>query len=414
MMERTDVVIVGSGIAGSALARALVRGGLEVLVLEHEVAYRDKVRGENMPPWGVLEIHKLDLEAILLQAGGHYIERAVVYDEVLTREASEARVLPVSGLLPGARGSFDVGHPQACEALSRAAEQAGARVLRSVDAVRVSPGAAPEVSYVHQGVEHTTACRLVVGADGRQSTVRKQLGLTLTETEPRTVAAGLLVTKLDGFPSNTMAIGTEGDLYFLVFPRAGGVARLYLLWNVANKGRFAGQDAARRFLDAYRLACLPYGDAVAAAEPSGPCATYPMNDTYMDEPLVEGAVLIGDAAGWNDPIIGQGLSIALRDARMVSEIMLGDGRDWSARAFTPYAVERKERLRRLRIAASLTTDMRCTFTPEGAARRGAWYAKMMQDPLIAATALCPLIGPESMPAEGFEPATIERVLALRA
>jgi len=413
MSEQVDVVVVGAGIAGSALARVLVRGGLQVLVLEHETTYRDKVRGENMPPWGVLEMHKLDIEQVLLDAGGHYIARAVQYDEVLSREASEARVFPVSQLLPGARGSFDAGHPQACEALNRAAALAGARVLRGVDNVRVQVGSAPAVAYSHEGKEYTVRCRLVVGADGRQSTVRKQFGLALSETEPRTNAAGLLVQGLNDYPSDAMMIGTESDVYYLIFPRAGGVARLYLMWNVANKNRFAGAEGARRFLDAFRLRCLPYGEAIAQAEPIGPCATYPMYDTYMDQPFVEGGVLIGDAAGWNDPIIGQGLSIAMRDARIVSEILLADTQHWSPNMFTPYAVERTERLRRLRISARLTTDMRATFTPAGAARRAIWFTKMMEDPLLAAAALCPLVGPEAMPAEGFEPAAIERALALQ-
>lgn len=328
MSDQTDVVVVGAGIAGSALARALVRGGLGVLVLEHETTYRDKVRGENMPPWGVLEMHKLDLEQVLLDAGGHYIERAIQYDEVRSREASEAPGFPLSQVLPGARGSFDAGHPQSCEAISRAAAAAGARVLRGVDNVRVQVGSAPEVSYSHEGKQHSVRCRLVVGADGRQSTVRKQLGLTLSETESRANAAGLLVQGLNDYPNDAMTLGTEGDVHYLIFPRAGGVARLYLWWGIENKNRFAGPEGTRRFLDGFRLGCLPYGEAIAKAEPIGPCATYPSFDTYMDQPFVEGGVLIGDAAGWNDPIIGQGLSIAMRDARMVSEILLADTQRW--------------------------------------------------------------------------------------
>ena len=55
-MQRADFVIVGAGIAGSALAHALASGGRQVLVLEHDLEYRDKVRGENMTPWGVAEV----------------------------------------------------------------------------------------------------------------------------------------------------------------------------------------------------------------------------------------------------------------------------------------------------------------------------------------------------------------------
>ena len=117
----------------------------------------------------------------------------------------------------------------------------------------------------------------------------------------------------------------------------------------ARPVRRAGPGAA--FLAAYRrFTCIPGAEELfAAARPAGPCAFYPMNDTWTDQPYAPGVVLIGDAAGWNDPIIGQGLSIALRDVRMVSDI-LGAGPRWSTTVFAPYAAERRERMRRLRVA----------------------------------------------------------------
>ena len=47
-----DVAVVGGGIAGSALATVLAREGLDVVVLERQRAYADRVRGENLHPWG--------------------------------------------------------------------------------------------------------------------------------------------------------------------------------------------------------------------------------------------------------------------------------------------------------------------------------------------------------------------------
>ena len=66
---------------------------------------------------------------------------------------------------------------------------------------------------------------------------------------------------------------------------------------------------------------------MAKAIPAGPCATYPGDDTWTDTPYAPGVVLIGDAAGHNDPIIGQGLSIAMRDARMVRDLVLDGARE---------------------------------------------------------------------------------------
>src|SRR3954454_11947080 len=78
-----DVAIVGGGIAGAALATVLARDGYEVLLLERQTRYRDKVRGEFLTCWGVAEMLALDLEKPFLDAGGHYVRRFVSYDEVI-------------------------------------------------------------------------------------------------------------------------------------------------------------------------------------------------------------------------------------------------------------------------------------------------------------------------------------------
>jgi 2-polyprenyl-6-methoxyphenol hydroxylase-like FAD-dependent oxidoreductase len=67
-----DVITVGGGLAGSALATALARTGHKVLVLERETRFKDRVRGENMVPWGVAAARCLGLVDDLLAAGGHW------------------------------------------------------------------------------------------------------------------------------------------------------------------------------------------------------------------------------------------------------------------------------------------------------------------------------------------------------
>jgi 2-polyprenyl-6-methoxyphenol hydroxylase-like FAD-dependent oxidoreductase len=406
-----DVVVVGGGIAGSALATVLARDGYDVLVLERQTSYRDKVRGEVLACWGVAELQRLGLEQELLDAGGHYATRGVFYDETTDPARAEAEAAPLDQFLPGVRGSLDVGHPQACEALSRAAAAAGATVVRGVGDVKITAGPAPAARYEHDDVDHEVHCRLVVGADGRMSTVRRQLGLELHQTEPRTMGGGMLVDGLHGWPADQLSLGTEGDLYYLVFPRADGRARLYLLHGVEQRGRFSGPDRERDFLDAYGFDCIPNSAMFAAAEPAGPCAFYPMNDSWTDRPHVPGAVLVGDAAGWNDPIIGQGLAIALRDVRTVADL-LRSSRDWSDPLFAPYAEERAERMRRLRLSAAVTTDLVATFTPAGAERRKAFGALFRTDPVLGGPRLVVQLGPDKLPAEAFSQANVARILAL--
>jgi 2-polyprenyl-6-methoxyphenol hydroxylase-like FAD-dependent oxidoreductase len=234
--------------------------------------------------------------------------------------------------------------------------------------------------------------------------VRAQLGIALHASTPRTVGVGLLVAGVRGWPAGTAAIGTESDHHFFVFPREGGLARIYLLFAPHRRARYVGAEAAGRVLAAVRsLRCLPPGVDFGRAEVRGPCAAFEMNDTWTRWPLVEGAMLIGDAAGYNDPIIGQGLSLALRDARAVAEL-LAEGADWSPRALRHYADCRHERMRRLRITADLMTTLRCTFTPEGRERRRRVYERFAGDPPERLPLAATLVGPDAPPAEAFSPA----------
>ncbi len=411
MTESADVVIVGGGIAGSALATALARGGLEVRALERQTAYRDKVKGEVFLPWGAAEVKRMGLEATLLAAGGGYTTRLARYDEWLRPEESESQAVPLDQMVPGVPGALNVGHPDACQALTEAAHAAGATVVRGVGEVSVAGGSRATVAYEADGVEHQVRCRLIVGADGRRSTVRRQLGIALHQSEPVTVGAGMLVDELWEWPADLNATGTEGNLYLLAFPRPGGRVRLYLLWSAAQKRRFTGAERQDEFLSACRFRSLPYGDAIAAGRPAGPCSSYPMNDSWCDRIAVEGAVLVGDAAGWNDPIIGQGLSIAMRDARMVADVLLGESA-WSPSAFDEYTVERAERLRRLRIDAQLTTALQCGFGPEGTAFRRRWAEQAGGNKLLVAPLLAGLMGPERVPPRAFTDRNVERILSL--
>jgi 2-polyprenyl-6-methoxyphenol hydroxylase-like FAD-dependent oxidoreductase len=409
-MERAvDVVVIGGGIAGSSLAAAVAKAGLDVLVLERQTSYRDKVRGEYLHPWGVAEAQQLGIDATLLAAGGTWITEAIGYDELIP--PADAPAVRIQDLRPDVPGAMDLGHPQACAALAELATSVGVELLRGVGDVSVVAGPSPSVRYELDDVEHEVRCRLVVGADGRASSVRRQLGLALHKTEPRTWGSGMLASGLESLPGR-VALGTEDDVFYLIFPREGGVARLYLWYALEQSTRFAGPDRQREFLDSFRLGCLPYSDTIVGSEPAGPCAKYPMNDTWTDDVAVPGVVLIGDAGGYNDAIIGEGLSIAFRDARSVAEVITC-GTDWSPEAFGSYASERAERMRRLRICASLTTDLRCTFTAEGRARRAAFFAAAGDEPLFAAAIfVAPIAGPDAVPAETFESSNVDRILTL--
>ena len=163
---RHDVVIIGAGIGGGALATVLARAGRDALVLEKSTVYRDRVRGEWMAPWGVAEAKRMGLYDTLLEAGGHHLARNIRYSDALEPAAAEAAVIPISTLMPGIPGPLCLGHPKHCETLHDTAVAAGATVLRDVNVTSVTLGAAPSVTYRHNGAEHTARAKIVIDRGG--------------------------------------------------------------------------------------------------------------------------------------------------------------------------------------------------------------------------------------------------------
>ena len=70
-----DLLIVGGGLAGSALARSMALAGFRVLIIEKEKKFRDRIRGEVLLPWGSVEAHDLGLYDILHSSCGHEAAR---------------------------------------------------------------------------------------------------------------------------------------------------------------------------------------------------------------------------------------------------------------------------------------------------------------------------------------------------
>jgi 2-polyprenyl-6-methoxyphenol hydroxylase-like FAD-dependent oxidoreductase len=220
----------------------------------------------------------------------------------------------------------------------------------------------------------------------------------------------MLVDELSGWPEHYITVGTEGDLVFFIVPQGAGRVRLYLLWSCDQPRRFAGPTGSRAFLDSFTFACIPASECIRKARPAGPCATYPMNDTWTDCPIADGLALIGDAAGHSDPHIGQGLSVALRDVRVLSELLLADD-DWSPAALQPYAEERAERMRRLRFCNALTTTLRGEFGPVARERRRRARGLMQTDVELGLWRKAYLAGPETVPASAFDERVYERLCA---
>src|SRR5918993_2158329 len=165
-----DVVVVGGGVAGSSLGAALARAGIRVLVVEREARFRDRVRGDSLFPWGVVEMTRLGLADLLPASGARPLPRWQVYDDRAPGEPYDWRTDVPSGDVV-----WGVNPPGLQETLFAEAAAAGAVTMRPAKAVacnRADDGFLVVAIDTDEG-QTLARTRLVVGADGRESGVRR-------------------------------------------------------------------------------------------------------------------------------------------------------------------------------------------------------------------------------------------------
>src|SRR5262245_36461369 len=118
MQAEYDLIVAGGGVAGAALGTVMARKGARVLVVEREPAFRDRVRGEGMHPWGVAEAARLGLLELLLARCARSAPRWITYlggARVDARDLAQTTRAGVPGL--------NMHHPELQETLLTAAAE---------------------------------------------------------------------------------------------------------------------------------------------------------------------------------------------------------------------------------------------------------------------------------------------------
>ena len=411
-MDKVDLVVIGGGIAGSAIAGRMSSAGVRVLVLEQTEQFVDRVRGEYIAPWGVREVIELGLwDAARSVPHCNLLTHFVGFEEGIPEDVAVATMRDFSVMAPDVPGALGVSHPGLSEALLAHAALCGARVVRGTSSVTVERGPTPMVRWAVGDEAFDAAARLVIAADGRSSTLRRASRPSMHETHATRFLAGMLVADTQDWPRHIACHGVEGDVEYIMFPQADSLTRVYVAWSIDQPGRLAGRDRQRSLLDSLRLDCTSWSSAIAGGTPAGPCSWFPMTDSWLDDPVQDGIVFAGDAAGWSNPLIGQGLSVAMRDARVLTDALLGDER-WAGDVLRAYADERAERMRRLRVSMAVSALI-YDFGPAATDRRARIRAAMEADPLLAASRATTVAGPWAFPAEAFSDEAYNAIASLR-
>jgi len=307
-----EVVVVGAGPAGSALACLLARRH-DVLLLDAARFPRETVCGESVSPEGQRLVERIGAEERVRALAPHPVHgmRLVAPDGTW-----------FEGRYRSERPGFAVRRLALDAALVAAARDAGARVIEGarVHDLVFAGGRVAGVKVDVDGAPREIRARLVAGADGRRSLVARRLGLRRERARPRRFA-------VRGHWEGAEGLSELGEMHVATGAYCGIAPLSRTLANVAFvTGPRAMREAAGDLEGFYRRSLkrrwpaiaerLQHARLLAAPRAIGPLAV------SCRAVAADGALLVGDAAGFYDPFTGEGVTLALRGAELAAEAIL--------------------------------------------------------------------------------------------
>jgi 2-octaprenyl-6-methoxyphenol hydroxylase len=351
-MERVDVLILGGGLVGSALAVALDAHGLSSLVVD------------PADPEAILAA-SFDGRASAIAAAPMRMLSAIGVTDRLAGQGCPIEAIRVSdGLAPGkldfvpgedegALGTmFENRHLRAA-LMEAAAEAPRADVrmrTRMISAERTSTGVHAELS---DGTD--VRASLLVGAEGRASPSREAAGLRVARWSYNHAAVVASLTHERSHENVAYEIFySTGPFAILPLVDDEQGHRSAIVWTVSSSdaaglvklsGRGFLAEAERRM-----------GGALGALSNLGPRFSYPLGFHHAARIVADRLALVGDAAHGIHPIAGQGVNVGFRDVAALVEVLV-EGRRMGLEPGDAQLLARYDRWRSLdTFMVSLATD----------------------------------------------------------
>ncbi|MFA9459318.1 UbiH/UbiF/VisC/COQ6 family ubiquinone biosynthesis hydroxylase [Thiohalorhabdus methylotrophus] len=343
MAEKVDVAVVGGGMAGATLAWALYRRGLEVALIEP---------GE--PPEPAYEEAPLRVSAI--NAGSRAILADLgLWEDIAAQGAAPIGTIEVTDGHRRGRTLLDcreagveaLGHVVSNRAVvatawERIRAEGGATLLQPARMESMERGPDRTRITVESGGERfTLEARLVVGADGEHSGVRRAAGIgTWGWHHNRHAVVAVVDCERDLAGHAFERFLPEGPLAFL--PLGGG--RASIVWTLTPSA--AAEVAELGTADFLARLRARFGPALGALHDTGERAVFPLELRLAERFTGDRAALVANAGHLVHPVAGQGFNLGLRDVAALAE-ELGNARDRGWDPGNAAVLGRYERRRRM-------------------------------------------------------------------
>ena len=311
-----EVIIVGAGPAGSALAMLLAQRSVDTLLLDKATFPRKKICGDYLSPGTVRLLDQLDLLHDVEAAGAKRLRGM----EIASPDATTFKAMyPATTERNGVR-SYALSIPRTIldNLLLERARRWGVKcsegfrvtdLLWTDGQIRGVKGIGPQGSKIYRG-------RIVVGADGRGSVVARRLDLYRPHPTLQRMA---LVAYYEGASElRDQGIITIGDGSYCILNPVG--ERLINASIVLEQSIVLPWKGRLQALFDRKLAEFPI--AVRALRAMGRVGTVRCLGPLAfraGRTSLAGALLIGDAAGFYDPFTGEGVFHALRSAELAAQ-----------------------------------------------------------------------------------------------
>jgi flavin-dependent dehydrogenase len=306
-----DVVVVGGGPAGALSALLLARRGWRVRLFDRDRFPRTKLCGDTLNP-GALALLARHLDVVSLRALGWPIRGM---------RLSGPGGVAVCGTYPDGVAGLNVTRADFDHWLVREASRAGVAVIEDapVEGVVVTGGRVTGVRVTSSsGAPVAHRATVVIGADGRRSRLAAGLGLARVPARPRRWAIGAYAEGVADVRADYGEMHVRAGRYLGIAPVPSGLTNVCLVVPY-EAARGAVADAGAAMLAAARedrWTAWRFADARLASPPVvlGPMAV------DVAAPGVAGLLLAGDAAGFIDPMTGDGVRLALAGAEITAEV----------------------------------------------------------------------------------------------